>query len=96
MIEEQTNPTVLVFYLDRDLMSQRDIIFPYMQSVQDAIAEKKANMFALFLPTDGEERVECINPIMYEKGDIDKLNVLIEDIKTNFDIGQGADEGKNE
>jgi len=94
-MSEQTNP-VLVFYLDRELMAQQDIIRPYMDSIQGVLAEKESNMIAVFLPTDGDERLECVNPVLYEKGDMDKLNAIIEDIKTNFDIEQGADEGKND
>jgi hypothetical protein len=89
-------PLMLVFYLDRKLMENREIMAPFANSVNDAIAAREANMMAFFVPTDGEERIECINPIMLEEPDMDRINKIAEDIAKQFDIGQGADDGKND
>ena len=87
-------PLLIVFYLDREMMKNGEIIAPFAESVNDALTQRKANAMAFFLPTDGEERVECINPIQVEETEMEKINKIIEDIKNNFDIGEGADEGK--
>ena len=84
----ETTPLILVFYLDRDLMSNPEIMKPFADSINRIIEHKKANIIALFMPTDGEEKVECINPVMLEKPDIEKINSLIDDIKKNFSIGE--------
>jgi hypothetical protein len=84
-------PMVLVFYLDREMMMQGEIIRAFADSVNNAIAQREANCMAFFLPTDGEEKIECISPVMFKEPDMVKVNKLVEDLAKNFDIGQGAD-----
>lgn len=91
---EKGYPLVLVFYLDREMMMNPDVIRPFSESVNDAIAAREANMMAFFIPTDGEERIECINPQTASNEEMEKINKIISDLQLNFDIGQGADEGK--
>jgi len=85
-MEEVTNkyPLIIVFYLDSEMMKQRDIIEPFTTSVDKMLNVKKVNAIALFLPTNGEERVECINPVIMKETDMEKVNKIIEDIKKNF------------
>ena len=75
---EKTTPLIIVFYLDSDLMTRQEIIKPFVESVNQMLHHKNANALAFFLPTNGEERVECINPVMLEKADMDKINTLLE------------------
>ncbi len=77
------------------MMMNPDIIQPFAESVNDALSQRKANALAFFLPTDGEERVECINPVQVEETEMSRINKIIEDITNNFDIGNGADDGKD-
>ena len=93
---EKGYPLILVFYLDREVMMQGDIIRAFADSVNNAIAQREANCMAFFLPTDGEERIECINPVMMHEADMKKVDQMIQDLATNFDIGKGADEGKDD
>jgi hypothetical protein len=88
-------PLLLVFYMDRQLM-QSEVMGQIASSINDAISLREANAMAFFVPTDGEERIECINPIQVEPADMEKINKIVEDLIKNFDIGQGADEGKND
>ena len=88
---ENNYPLVLVFYLDAELMKNPQIIKPFAESIDKMLAFKKANALAFFLPTNGEERVECINPIMVKEEDMVKVTKLIEDIKQNFSIGVEMD-----
>ena len=87
-------PLVIVFYLDREMMSVPEIIVPYSQMVNDTIAARNSNAIAFFLPTDGEECVKCINPNVVPETTMEEVNTMIEEIKNQFDIGNGADEGK--
>lgn len=85
--ENHTYPLVLVFYLDRELMGQPQIIQPFVESVNRIIDIKKMNAVAFFLPTEGDERVECINPVIAPKEDLDKITQIIADISKEFAIG---------
>ena len=84
-------PLIIVFYLDADMMKVKDIIQPFAESINKMLAEKNANALAFFLPTEGEERVECINPIIMKETDMVKVNQMIEDIKQNFSVGVDFD-----
>lgn len=95
-MENTNSPLILVFYLDRELMSNKDIMIPFSDHINRTIHEKDANIIAFFLPTDGEERITCINPIQVAPADMEKINKIVEDLTKNFDIGQGADKGKND
>ena len=81
-------PLILAFYLDRDILTS-PMIESYVESINLMIKEKDLNMVALFLPCgiDESERVECINPILVEKTDMEKINKLVEDIKIQFSVG---------
>jgi hypothetical protein len=81
-------PLILAFYLDRDILAS-SMIESYVESINLMIKEKDLNMVALFLPcgVDDIERVECINPILVEKTDMEKINKLVEDIKIQFSVG---------
>ncbi|MEI6880353.1 MAG: hypothetical protein WCK82_03345 [Bacteroidota bacterium] len=84
---EKQYPLIIVFYLDAELMANPQIIKPFADSVNDALAKRKANAIAFFIPTKGEERVECINPIMVKDADMAEINKMVEDIKASFSIG---------
>lgn len=89
-------PLLIVFYLDRDMMNNPEVVQPFAESVNQAIAHREANAMAFFIPTDGEERIECINPLQVEETEMDRINGIISDVVKSFDIGQGADKGKND
>ena len=80
-------PLIIVFYLDAELMANPQIIKPFADSVNDALAKRQANAMAFFIPTKGEERVECINPIMVKDADMEEINKMVEDIKASFSVG---------
>ena len=87
--------TFLAFYLERGMMTNPDVIQPFVDSVNDGIAQRDANTIAFFIPTDREPRIKCINPLQVAEADMEKINKIVEDLTKNFDIGQGADEGKD-
>jgi len=92
-MNEKGYPLMLVFYMDRALLAS-EVMGQIAASINDAIVEREANAMAFFVPTDGEERIECINPMMVKEADMERINKIVEDLTKNFDIGQGADEGK--
>jgi len=93
-MKEKGYPLILVFYMDRELLAS-EVMGQIATSINDAIVEREANAMAFFVPTDGEERIECINPMMVQEADMERINKIVEDLTKNFDIGQGADEGKD-
>ena len=68
---------LIVFYLDREMMMNPDIVKPFADSVNDALAQRKANAMAFFMPTDGEERIECVNPVQVAEADMKEINKII-------------------
>ena len=85
---KKEHPLIIVFYLDRAMMSDRKIITPFVESVNHILAQKDANTIAFFIPTEGEERVECINPSIIAEADMDKISKMVDDIAKQFSIGE--------
>lgn len=88
---ENNHPLILVFYLDAEMMKNKEIIQPFAESVNYMIEQKNSNMMAFFLPTTGEERVECINPVMLSEPDMEKVQQMIKDIQEQFSVGVDID-----
>lgn len=93
-MNETQHPLILVFYLDADLMKNKQIMVPFAEHVNDMIDARGANMMAFFLPTKDEERVECINPVMVSEPEMEKITAMIEEIKLQFSVGVDIDTDK--
>ena len=91
MNETTQHPLVLVFYLDREMMQNPQILQPFAESINHMINHKNMNAIALFMPTDGEERVECLNPVVVPKLEMDKVAKMIDDISKQFGVGNEID-----
>jgi len=81
---EKGYPLIIVFYLDGEMMRNPEIIRPFAESVNQMLAYKEANALAFFIPTNGEERVECINPVIMKEADMERVNKIVGDIQKNF------------
>jgi len=92
MNETTQHPLVLVFYLDREMMLNPEILKPFAESINHMINYKKMNAIALFMSTDGEERVECLNPVVVPKLEMDKVAKMIDDISKQFGVGDEIDD----
>ena len=88
---KESYPLIIVFYLDAEMMQVKEIIQPFADSVNTMLAHKNANAMAFFIPTKGQERVECINPSIVAEADMAKINEMVEDIKKSFAIGADID-----
>lgn len=78
------HPLIIVFYLNTDMMKQANIIQPFAESVNQMLMHKEANALAFFIPTEGEERIECINPVVMKEEDMTKVYKIIEDLQASF------------
>lgn len=92
--EIKESPLVLVFYLNRDLMGVPEIIGPYTESINHMINEKELNVLSFFIPTDGEERIDCINPKIIDIPTQQRVDKLINDIEINFKFNNDDDDIK--
>jgi tetrahydromethanopterin S-methyltransferase subunit F len=80
----KNNPLIIVFYVEREYMRNTTMMTDYVEDINNKLVNK--NTIAFFLPTDGESRIECINPVIVKEADMEKINNIIEDIKTNFSV----------
>ena len=88
---ETQYPLILVFYVARDVITQREIMQNFIESVNLLIESKQLNALAFFVPTDGEERIECLNPKLIHEPEMEKINQMISDIKEAFSVGVDID-----
>jgi len=99
-MEPQTNPMVLVFYMDRQLFvpegGQPPMIQYLSQTIDQVFEKKNMNAVAFFLPTDTEERIECINPAIVPADAMEKINKMVKDIQDQFSVGGKLEEDLNE
>jgi hypothetical protein len=89
---ESKQPMVIVIYMDRLVMSDAESMKIISTSVQQAFEAKGGNTVTLFVPTDGQERIECINPAIATEEQINKINQMIDDIAATYDVGHDLEE----
>jgi len=81
-------PLILVFYLQRDLFGNREMIETYGESVRKYLENKGDDVRLFFIPTDDKEEIKCINPVYIDdNNELDRLNDIIEDISNKFQVG---------
>jgi hypothetical protein len=85
---KKDEPLILVFYLSRDLWSDREMVSAYGENVKKYFDSTGDDIRLFFLPTDYEERIECINPVyITDQKDMEKLNKLTDELETLFQVG---------
>ena len=81
-------PLILVFYLHESNFVNQEAIKLYSENVKNYFDENGDNVRLFFMPTSGEERITCINPVyITEKTEIEKLNKLTEEVEKLFQVG---------
>jgi hypothetical protein len=92
---QQYGPLILVFYIFRDVLSNPEIREQYSKSVEEYFNHKGDDVRIFFIPTDTEERLECVNPKFIEdKNTYEQLVKDLEEVKLKFDVG--VDNGFND
>ena len=75
-------PLFLVFYLSRDLFMDKKLVAAYGENVKKYLDERGDNVRLFFMPTDSEEKIECINPLyVNNKEDYKKIDNLIKNLE---------------
>lgn len=72
--------------MDRMILSDHESMNIISETLKEALDAKGVNAVTLFVPTDSEERIECINPVIATEEQISQINKLISDIEKAFDI----------
>jgi hypothetical protein len=81
-------PLILVFYLERSLFSNTDMIRTYGENVKSYLESRGDDVRIFFMPTEGKEEIKCINPVYIDEvSDIEKLNDLVSDLENKFQVG---------
>ena len=85
--EEENKPLFLVFYLNKELFKQKELVSSYGANVKKYLDEKGDNVRLFFMPTENNEKIVCINPLYIgdEKED-EKLNTLIGELEEKFQL----------
>lgn len=86
------NPLILVFYVDREYFKAPQLIDEFAKGVDAMFEKKKMNAVAYFIPTDTEERIECINPAIVPADEMDRINKIVKDIQDNFGLTKLTEE----
>jgi len=82
------SPLILVFYLQKDLFTNREMIATYGENVKQYLENKGDDVRLFFLPTEEQEKIVCVNPVYIEdQNEFDKLNDLIEGLTNKFQVG---------
>ena len=81
-------PLILVFYLERGVVENPQLQMQFKEGLNKYIENSKVNMMGFVLPTDGEERIECLNPVVTPQDDMEKIVEMLKDMEKKFDIGQ--------
>jgi len=87
MSKEKEQPLILVVYMDRQLMYDHESIGIISESMKEVLDNKGVNAITYFVPTDGQEKIECINPVIATDEQIERIDKMIKDIEKSFDIG---------
>lgn len=86
-VEQEKDPIILVFYIYRDVLSQKELREKYFESIKKYFDEMRMKTALFFLPTDTEERIECINPRFIEdQNEIEKLKKVLSTAEKLFSI----------
>jgi hypothetical protein len=81
-------PLILVFYLEKSLFSNTDMIRSYGENVKNYLENRGDDVRLFFMPTEGKEEIKCINPVYIDESeDKKKLNDLISDLENKFQVG---------
>lgn len=91
-----TEQLILVFYIDRETLSQQSLREEYFTSIRKYFNDLGQDPAIFFFPVDdGVERLECINPKYIEDQDeISKLKKMLSDVEKIFQIGNLNDDSK--
>ena len=75
------------------MLSNTQLAKEYVDSVNEMILNKGYNVMAFFMPTDGDDRLECLNPLLMTEEMKQDVYPILEDIQKSFDINLESGSG---
>jgi len=85
-------PLVIVFYLDRDMMQNHEMVAAFGKNMEHIIEKKNFNAISIFMPTDTQERVEILNPQLMDETQKEKTDILIGQLTKEFSLNNQINE----
>lgn len=80
------HPLILVYYASEDLRREPNVLKTILEQINMYIESNKWNIMFITLPTGGEDRLECINPVILSDEQKESVNKIISDIKRGFNL----------
>jgi hypothetical protein len=80
---------ILVCYLKPHIFEEPQILESFQTAVNKYLESKGSESMVFFIPTDKDERIECINPVYVEdahKAEYDKMIGLLGDLEKRLDM----------
>lgn len=84
--KEYKESIILVFYLHSHLFESKEIIAQYGDSVKSGMEEMGIKGMYFFMPTEGEERIDCINPRLVTEKEFAETKEKLQRIEKLLDI----------
>jgi hypothetical protein len=84
---DKEQPLILVIYMDRMVFADEESFIIIQDNLKDALDAKGVNAVTLFVATETQERIECINPVIATDEQNNRINAIINDIEKSFDVG---------
>jgi hypothetical protein len=84
-------PLFLVFYLNSELFTNKELVAAYGENVKKYLDEKGDNVRLFFMPTEKDEKIVCINPLYIEdENEYEKIDSLIEELSNQLSVSGRA------
>jgi hypothetical protein len=70
------------------MFTEQEAMKVYSEHVKQYFDQQGDNVRLFFMPTDNEERIECINPVFItDEREMEKLNKLTDELENLFQVG---------
>jgi hypothetical protein len=84
--EESKDGIILVFYMDREMYENKELLNEYSQGVMKGMERIGLKGMFFFLPTDGEERIDCVNPKLVDAKAFEETKEKLQRLSMALDI----------
>lgn len=84
--EEKGDTLLLVFYLHSSTFENKDILETYTEGVKAGMEKVGIKGMYFFLPTEGEDRIDCINPRLVTDKEFAETKEKLDRIQKLLDI----------
>jgi len=83
---ESKDGVILVFYMDKEVYNNKEILNQYSQGVTKGLEQIGLKGMMFFLPTDGPEHIDCINPKFVDAKVFEETKEKLHKLSMKLDI----------